>query len=58
LRARQAATARPEMPAPIMVMLSEMGTGREDIAWIGVIGDHGKQGNISDEGAGVNVGTA
>src|SRR5271156_3294496 len=35
----------------------DAGDGAEDIAWIGVIRDHGKQGNISHEGAGVNVGT-
>jgi hypothetical protein len=54
LQARQTATAKPEMPAPIMVMLSEMGKGK-DIGWIRGHRRTREAGNISHEGADVAV---
>lgn len=57
MRTRQAAATRPEMPAPMMVMLSEMEKEVKDIGWMEAIGEQGKQGSreASHERADVTV---
>lgn len=55
LQTRQAAATRPEMPAPMVVMVSEMEKEVKDIGRMEAIGEQGKQGSISHERADVTV---
>jgi hypothetical protein len=45
LQTRQAAATRPEMPAPMVVMVSEMEKEVKDIGRMEAIGEQGKQGS-------------